>query len=99
MGTFSVAQWLEPACNAGDAGLHPGLGSSPGEMKWQATPVFLPEKDHGQRSLVIYSPWSLKESDMTQHTQEQNNNQTQHTQEQNNNQERHNSAPIGLAIY
>ena len=34
--------------------------------KWQPTPVFLPRKSHGQRSLVGYSPWSLKESDMTE---------------------------------
>ena len=25
--------------------------------KWQTTPVFLPGKSHGQRSLVGYSPW------------------------------------------
>ena len=28
--------------------------------KWQPTPVFLPGKFHGQRSLVGYSPWSCK---------------------------------------
>ena len=28
--------------------------------KWQPTPVFLPEKSHGERSLVGYSPWGLK---------------------------------------
>ena len=33
--------------------------------KWQPTPVFLPGKSHGQRSLVGYSPWHRKESDMT----------------------------------
>jgi len=27
------------------------------------TPVFLPGKSHGQRSLVDYSPWGHKESD------------------------------------
>ena len=26
--------------------------------KWQSTPVLLPGKSHGQRSLVGYSPWS-----------------------------------------
>ena len=30
------------------------------------TPVRLPEKSHGQRSLVGYSPWGHKESDMTE---------------------------------
>ena len=28
--------------------------------KWQPTPVFLPGKSHGQRSLVSYSPWGRK---------------------------------------
>ena len=30
------------------------------EMKWQPTPVFLPEESHGQRSLVDYNPWGCK---------------------------------------
>ena len=34
--------------------------------KWQSTPVFLPGEVHGQRSLVSYSPWGHKESDMTE---------------------------------
>ena len=34
--------------------------------KWHPTPVLLPGKSHGQRSLVGYSPWSLKESDTTE---------------------------------
>ena len=33
--------------------------------KWQPTLVFLPGKSSGQRSLVSYSPRSLKESDLT----------------------------------
>ena len=28
--------------------------------KWQPIPLSLPEKSHGQRSLVGYSPWHLK---------------------------------------
>ena len=31
------------------------------------TSVFLPEKFHGQRNLVGYSPWDPKDSDMTEH--------------------------------
>ena len=27
-----------------------------------ATPIFLPGKSHGQRSLLVYSPWGPKES-------------------------------------
>ena len=34
--------------------------------KWQPTPVLLPGKSYGQRSLVGYSPWGRKESDMTE---------------------------------
>jgi len=48
----------ESTCNAGDVGLIPGLGRSPGEGL--PTPVFLPGESHGQRSLVGYSPWSQR---------------------------------------
>ena len=34
--------------------------------KWQPTPVFLPGKSHGPRSLVGYRPWGRKESDTTE---------------------------------
>ena len=34
--------------------------------QWQPTPVLLPGKSHGWRSLVRYSPWGLEESDMTE---------------------------------
>ena len=38
--------------NAEDSGSIPGLGTSPGEGNGkQPTPVFLPTKSHGQRSL------------------------------------------------
>ena len=42
----------ESACNSGDLGLILGSGSSLKMRKWQHTPVFLPGKSHGQRSLV-----------------------------------------------
>ena len=32
------------------------------------TPVFMPGKSHGQRSLAGYSPWDHRESDKTQHS-------------------------------
>ena len=34
--------------------------------QWHPTPVLLPGKFHGQRSLVGCSPWGHKESDMTE---------------------------------
>ena len=37
----------------------------PRRRKWQSTPVLLPGKSHGKRSLVGYSLWGCKESDMT----------------------------------
>ena len=53
----------ESACNAGytgDRGSVAGLGRSPGGGKWQLTPVTLPGRSHGQRSLVGYSPKGRK---------------------------------------
>ena len=41
-------------------------GLKPWGRKWQPTPAFLPGKSHGQRSPVGYSPWGLKELDMTE---------------------------------
>ena len=38
----------------------------PWRGKWQSTPVLLPGKFHGQRSLVGYSPWGRKESETTE---------------------------------
>ena len=34
--------------------------------QWYPTPVLLPGKSHGQKSLVGYSPWDCEESDMTE---------------------------------
>ena len=48
-----------PPANAGDIRdvcSIPGSGRSPGGGHGQPTPVFLPEKSHGQRSLAGYSP-------------------------------------------
>ena len=36
------------------------------EKEWQTTPVFLPGESQGQRSLLGYSLWGCKESDMTE---------------------------------
>ena len=38
----------------------------PWRRKYQPTPVLLPRKLQGWRSLVSYSPWSCKESDTTE---------------------------------
>ena len=41
----------------------------PWRRKWQPTPVLLPGKFHGLRSLLGYSPWGRKESDTTERLQ------------------------------
>ena len=46
---ISLSDGKEPTCNVGDLGSFPRLGRSPGG--WQSTPVFLPGKSYGQRSL------------------------------------------------
>ena len=47
---------------------NPWVMKIPWSRKWQPTPVFLPGKFHGQRSLVIYSPQGNKELNMNEHT-------------------------------
>ena len=50
----------------GRCGFDPWVRKIPWRRKWQSTPVFLPGISHGQRSLVGYSPWGCKESEMTE---------------------------------
>ena len=54
----------ESACNAGDLGSNSGSGRSPGEGNGKSTPVFLPGKSHGQRSLEGYM-FLMREFDET----------------------------------
>ena len=46
----------------------PGFSPWVGKIHWrrESTPVLLPGKAHGQRSLAIYSPWGRKEWDTTE---------------------------------
>ena len=48
-------------------GFSPWVGKIPWSRKQQPTPVFLPGKFHGQRSLAGYSPWGCKELDTKEH--------------------------------
>ena len=41
-------------------GFDPWVGKISWRRKWRPTPVFLPGKLHGQRSLMGYSPWNHK---------------------------------------
>ena len=55
--------WLsgkESACQGRRCRFNPWDGKIPWWRKWQPTPVFLPGKSHGQRSLAGYHPWGHK---------------------------------------
>ena len=53
--------------------IHHWVRKIPCRRAWQATPVSLPAKLHGQRSLEGYSPWGRKESDTTEYTHTKSN--------------------------
>ena len=38
----------------------PWVWKIPQSRKWHPTPIVLPGKFHGQRSLAGYSPWAIK---------------------------------------
>ena len=64
-----ASQVKNTPANAGDSKrleLDPWVRKIPWGRKWQSTPVFLPGKSHGQRSLVGYRPWGREEWDMTE---------------------------------
>ena len=44
-------------------GFDPWVRKIPWSRIWYPTPVFLPGKFQGQRSLVVYSPWGCQGSD------------------------------------
>ena len=48
-----------------EAQVQPLGREDPRRREWQPTPLFLPVKSHGWKSLVGYSPWGCKESNMT----------------------------------
>ena len=49
-----------PSANVGDMGFSPWVGKIPWRRKLQPSPVFLPGKSNGQKSLVGYRPWGHK---------------------------------------
>ena len=61
-----VAQRLRIHLPMQRCGFNPWIRKTPWRRKWQPTPVFLPGKSHGQRSLVGCSPWGCKELDMNE---------------------------------
>ena len=51
----------------GDAGSSPRSGRSPGVRNGNQLQYSFLGNFHGERSLMGYSPWDCKESDMTRH--------------------------------
>ena len=64
LGFLGGSDGQESACNAGDSGLIPGSGRSPGEGNGN-TPILLLAEFHGWRSLAGVQ-WGRKELDMTE---------------------------------
>ena len=56
----------ESACDVGDLGSIPGLEQSPGGGHDNPLQYSCLENSHGQKSLAGYTPWGLKELDMTE---------------------------------
>ena len=56
----------ESICNAGDLGLIPGLGRSPGEGHGNGLQYSCLENPEEQRSLAGYTVWGHKESNITE---------------------------------
>ena len=61
-----MAQMVKNLPALGGPRFDPWVSMIPWRREWQPTPVFVPGESHGQRSLVGYSPWSHKESDMNE---------------------------------
>ena len=71
-GLSRCLQCKEPACQCRSqkrCWSDPQIRKIPWRRVWQPTPVFLPGKSHGQRSLESYSQWGRKELDTTEATQ------------------------------
>ena len=62
---FEIAQMVKHLPTMQETRVRSLGREDPLERKWQLTSVFLPGEFHGPRSLVGYSPWGRKESDMT----------------------------------
>ena len=59
---FLVAQVVKNLLAIQETSVQPWVGKIPWRREWQPTPVFLPGKPHGQRSLVGYMVHGVAES-------------------------------------
>jgi len=61
--SVGLRRWLsgkESACQCRRRGFSPWVGKILWRREWKPTPVFVPVKSHGWRSLAAYSPWGHK---------------------------------------
>ena len=61
-----VSQMVKNLLQRKRPGFNTWLGQIAWRREWQPAPVSLPGNFHGQRSMVGYSPWVHKESNMTE---------------------------------
>ena len=66
MGFSGGSDIKESACNVGDLGSILGLGRSPGRGHGNPLQYSCLENLHGQKSLVVYSPWGCNKLDTTE---------------------------------
>ena len=66
MGLTGGSEGIESACKAGDLGSISQLGRYPGGGHGNPGQYYCLENPHGQRRLAGYSPWCLKELDITE---------------------------------
>ena len=69
MALLGLPRWLngkESACQCRRCRFDPCIRKIPWSRKWHPTPVLLPGKSHGWRSLVGCSPWGRQESGTTE---------------------------------
>ena len=62
-------RWYRICLQCRRSGFDPWVRTIPWRKEWLPTPELLPGEFHRQRSLAGYSPWGLKESDMTELTE------------------------------
>ena len=65
LSTSLVAQMVKRLSTMRETQIQSLGWENPWRRTWQFTPILLPGKCHGQRSLVGSSPWGRKESDTT----------------------------------
>ena len=65
--TAMVAQMVKRLPTMPETRFNPWVRKIPWRRKWQPTPVLLPKKFHGQRSLVDCNPGVRKEADVSEH--------------------------------